>query len=233
MPDNSNAQPSATPGEAPAVATPTTPPPSGPPASQTDKDAGAGGKDAVLADLARERDKRQALETTVSQMQQAQKDQMAALAKAFGLDPEKAPEGADALTQQVSTLQEQFAATQREATILKLAAKPGADADGKPLPAIPAEYHHLLTATDPAALTEQAKAVAELVAAKAAQQQTPSFAPSAGQGNNSDGDTSLTAQIAAAEKELQGKQLGTVDHRQAQRRLMSLKTQQLAASRNQ
>lgn len=195
---------------------------------------GKGGKESILADLARERDKRQELEQSVTAMQQAQKDQMAALAKAFGLDAKEAGEaGPDVLAQQVTALQEQFATTQRRATILELAAAPGADAEGKPLPAIPSEYHHLLTATDAEGLTAQAKSIAELVAVKAIQQQAPGFASSAGQGvNNGSGETTLPAQIAAAEKELQGKQPGTVDHKQSQRRLMSLKSQQLyAASR--
>lgn len=192
----------------------------------------AGGKDALLADLAKERDKRQALEKSIADMQQAQKDQMSKLAQAFGLtSADDGATGADALAQQVTDLQQQFAATQRKATILELAAAPGEGADGKPLPAIPPEYHHLLTATDADALAAQAKSVAELVALKAAQQQTPGFAVSAGQGQQNGGETSLDAQIAAAEKELQGKTLGSVEHRQAQRRLMSLKTQQLAASR--
>lgn len=194
-------------------------------------DSGAGGKDAILADLARERDKRQELETKLTQFEQSQKDQMAALAKAFGLDPEKGGEaGADALAQQVTTLQQQFAATQREATVLKLAAAPGEDANGNKLPAIPPEYHHLLTATDADGLAAQAKSVAALVAQSAAKDQTPGFAASAGQGQNGGGSQPLPAQIAAAETELRGKTPGTPEYKTAQQRLMGLKSQQLAAA---
>lgn len=196
----------------------------------TDDGKGAGGKDAILADLAKERDKRQELEQSIANLQQSQKDQMAALAKAFGLDPDKDAEtGPDALAKSVADLQQQVAATQRKATILELAAKPGEDAEGKPLPAIPPEYHHLLTATDTDALTAQAKSVAELVALKAAQSQTPGFAESAGQGQNGGPTPPLPAQIAEAEKALQGTTPGTPEHRAAQQRAMALKSQQLFA----
>lgn len=193
-------------------------------------DTSKGGKDQVLADLARERDKRQSLEKTVADIQQASKDQMTALAKAFGIE-DKAAEtsGVDALTEQVKTIQDQLAATQRKATILELAAKPGQGADGKDLPAIPSEFHHLLTATDDEGLKAQAKSVAALLAATGQQNQTPGFAASAGQGQNGAGgdESSVSAQIAAAEKELQGKSPGTPEHRAARQRLMSLKSQQL------
>lgn len=204
----------------------------GKPGEQAKPEEGKGGKDAVLADLARERDKRQELETRLAQFEQSQKDQMSALAKAFGIEnkEEAGATGVDVLTDQVKTIQDQLAASERKAAVLQAAANPGTDAAGNQLPAIPAEYHHLLENASPETLAEVAKSVGELVAVKVAQQQAPGFAQSAGQGNNNGGDTSLPAQIAAAEKELQGKTPGTADHKAAQRRLMSLKTQQLMAT---
>ena len=81
-------------------------------------DTGKGSKQAVLADLARERDARQALEQTVTQMQQAQKDQMAAIAAAFGVKPDaKDTDG----SQLIGTLQKQVAEMQHEALVLRVA----------------------------------------------------------------------------------------------------------------
>lgn len=61
---------------------------------------------------------------------------------------------------------------------------------------IPADLHHLLTATDPEALEAQAVTVAELAKART----TPAFAPNAGQGAGSNTPPpSLSQQIAAAE----------------------------------
>lgn len=191
-------------------------------------ETGKGGKDAILADLAKERDKRQELEGKLTEFEKSQKEQMAALAKAFGVAPEEGEStDIEAVTKQLSALQEQMSTAQREAAILKLAAKPGEDAEGKPLPSIPSEYHHLLTATDADALAEQAKSVAGLVAARAAQEQTPGFAASAGQGQNGGPTPPLPAQIAAAETDLQGKTPGSPEHKAAQKKVMDLKAQQL------
>lgn len=226
--------PAATPPATPPGATPpATTPPAGqqPPAADPSADAGKGGKDAILADLAKERDKRQALEAKVTGFETTMQN----LAKAFGL-----PEGTGAagdgqgatsdVNAQIQQLQEQFAATQREATLLKVAAAPGVDAEGKPLPAIPPEFHHLLTATDADGLAAQAKSVAQLVAVQAAQNQTPGFAASAGQGQNGGTTPPLPAQIAAAETELQGKTRGTPEYRATEQRVMALKSQQLFAA---
>lgn len=93
----------------------------GAPAGAAEPDAGEtgkGGKAAVLADLATERDKRQALEQTVAQMQQAQKDQMAAIAAAFGVKPDDKDDG----TQLLTTLQQQVAAMQHESLVHRIAA---------------------------------------------------------------------------------------------------------------
>ena len=83
------------------------PPSSDPPADSPPNpdDDGKGGKDAILADLAKERDKRQALEQTVTEMQTAHQAQMDALAKAFGLKSDDEPPDAEALTAQVQAEQ--------------------------------------------------------------------------------------------------------------------------------
>lgn len=93
-------------------------PPAADPDNNDPADTGKGSKQAVLADLARERDARQALEQTVAQMQQAQKEQMAAIASAFGVKPDaKDQDGTKLLT----TLQQQVAEMQREALVLRVA----------------------------------------------------------------------------------------------------------------
>lgn len=153
-------------------------------------DDGKGGKSAVLADLATERDKRQALEKTVADMQAAQKAQAEALAKALGVKPDEG-EKPDALTAQITALQEQFATAQRRTQILELAAEHE----------IPKDYQHLLTATEPEALAAQAKSVGELVKGKAAAEGTPAFQVNPGQGQAGGGASSaFDAQIAEAEK---------------------------------
>lgn len=61
---------------------------------------------------------------------------------------------------------------------------------------IPKDYHHLLTASSPEALAEQAKTVAQLVASTA----TPAFAPNPGQGTPQGPPPTLAGQIGAAEQ---------------------------------
>ena len=74
--------------EAPAAEAPTEP-------TGDKPDEGKGGKDAVLADLAKERDKRQALEQKYAEAQQTQQQQLDAIAKALGLKSEdEAPDPA-------------------------------------------------------------------------------------------------------------------------------------------
>lgn len=169
-----------------------------------------------------------ALKKQLDDLQAQQKAQTEALAKALGVKADEAPNPTDALADQIKSLQEQFAETSRKAAILELAANPGTDAEGNKLPAIPPEYHHLLTATEPEALAVQAKSVAELVALKAAQSQIPGFAESAGQGQSGGPTPPLPAQIAAAETELRGKTPGTPEYRAAAERVAALKSQQLA-----
>jgi hypothetical protein len=92
----------ATPLRPPGDPAPTDPPaPPDPPADPPkDPDDGKGGKDAILADLAKERDKRQELEGKLTE-QQAQMD---AIAKALGLK-EDTPPDPEALTAQVEAEQ--------------------------------------------------------------------------------------------------------------------------------
>jgi hypothetical protein len=98
-------------------AAPTTAPAADPAATTDD---GKGGKSAVLADLAAERDKRQALEAQVATLTQNQQTQTAALANAFGLKPEETSD-VSALASQVPALQEHFAASEHQNLVLTVA----------------------------------------------------------------------------------------------------------------
>lgn len=110
--------PTPTPPAVPAAPVTGTPDP-----AATDGD-GKGGKSAVLADLATERDKRQALEAQVQQLTAAQTAQTDALAKAFGIKSEETSDTA-ALAAKVTTLQEQFATAQHQNAVLSTAAAHG------------------------------------------------------------------------------------------------------------
>jgi hypothetical protein len=77
-------------------------PPADPPADPKPDD-GKGGKDAILADLAKERDARQALQQQMTDLQTAQQQQMDALAKALGLKKDDTPPDPAALTAQIET----------------------------------------------------------------------------------------------------------------------------------
>jgi hypothetical protein len=79
----------------------------GAPAGGAGDDEGKGGKDALKADLAKERDKRQALEGTVQQMQASQAAMQEAFAKALGIKPEEASDS-DKLAEQVTGLSTKF-----------------------------------------------------------------------------------------------------------------------------
>ena len=177
-------------------------------------DDGKGGKEAVLADLAKERKERQALAQKLSEMEQAQKGQTDALAKALGIKTE-GDEKPD-VAAQIAAIQQQLADSQRKATLLEVAAAPGEDADGKALPAIPREFHNLLTATETEALQEQARTIAALLKASGKAAETPGFVQSNGQGNN-DGKTphSLTRdelKQMAPEAIVEARKAGQLDH---------------------
>lgn len=122
----------------PADPTPTDPPadpPAGPPAAPAptdpaaDPDPAKGGKDAILADLAKERDKRQALETTVSEMQTAHQQQMDALAKALGLKKDDdTPPDPDALASEIATERNNARTANLQLAVFKAAAQHEANA---------------------------------------------------------------------------------------------------------
>lgn len=101
------------------------PPPADPP---SDPDDGKGGKTAILADLATERDKRQQLEQTVTEMQAAQQAQMDALAKALGLKSDEPPDP-DKLAAQVAEEQGKARDAQVQLAIYRNAASAEANAD--------------------------------------------------------------------------------------------------------
>ena len=99
-------------------APPAEPPKPTPPATGGD-DEGKGGKAAILADLATERDKRQALEQQVTQIQSAHQAQMDALAKAFRLKPEDVSD-TDKLAGQVTGLSEKLEQLTRANLVLSV-----------------------------------------------------------------------------------------------------------------
>lgn len=103
---------------------PKDPAPTDPP---KDGDEGKGGKDAILADLAKERDKRQALERQMSDLQASQQQQLDAIAKALGLKEDEKPDPAK-LTEQLTKEQQ----TAREAQVQLAVYRNAADAGGDP-----------------------------------------------------------------------------------------------------
>lgn len=167
----------AAPEQAPAAAKPAAPPeqpkptaPAADPAPKTDPPPAAAddafkseeSKSAVLADLAKERTARQALEAKI----EAQNKAMLA---AFGV--EEAPKGED-LAETVQKLQAQIAEDRHAALLDRLAAANGIDDDHK----------DLLTETDPEKLQAQAIKVGALIGAKKAADGTPAFQQNPGQG---------------------------------------------------
>lgn len=91
-------------------------PPADPKVDDPDPDDGKGGKGAVLADLAKERKARQALEDQVKELAPL-KDQMAAMAEAFGVKQDPKNPAADVL----ATVQEQLAVMRHESAVLRAA----------------------------------------------------------------------------------------------------------------
>lgn len=141
-----------------------------------------GSKTAVLADLAKERDARQALQKQVDDLLASQQSQAKAIAEAFGLA--EAPKSEE-LAETVQSLQAQIEADRREALIERLAATNGiTDPEDKAL----------LTEKDPERLATQAERVGALVKAKAAAEAPPppAFVTNPGQGQG--GQTSTQAQ---------------------------------------
>lgn len=118
------------PAAPPADPAPTDPPadpkPADPPAPSDD---GKGGKDAILADLAKERDKRQELEGRLTEFQTQQQQQMDALAKALGLKPDDAPPDPAALTAQIAEEQGKAREAAVQLAVYRNAAANEANAD--------------------------------------------------------------------------------------------------------
>lgn len=161
-----------TPADSTAAANPTNPKPAEP--VKGDEFKSEESKQAVLADLAKERDARQALEKKIE-------DQNKALAAAFGLTEE--PKSGDDLTETVNALKARLDASERTATKLAIAAEYK----------IPAEHHDLLTETDTEKLKAQAEKVGALIAAASPggeQQQNPAFVANPGQGQGGPTDPS-------------------------------------------
>jgi hypothetical protein len=107
-------------------APPADPAPTDPPADPGDD--GKGGKAAILADLATERDKRQQLEAKVNELTTAQQSQMDAIAKALGLKTDEPPD-ADKLAAQVAEEQGRARDAQVQLAIYRTAATAEANAD--------------------------------------------------------------------------------------------------------
>lgn len=183
---------------------------------QQSADEGKGGKDAILADLAKERDKRQELEKQIEALKSStiSRDD---LAKALGVAPEETSD-ADKLAEQLASITSRIDAAEKRAALLESAAEKG----------IPKEYLGLWEAAGGSDALQQQ--VLDLVAAKAAKDETPGFVSSNGQGQGDGKTPTLTEQLAAAEQELAGKATGSPEFRVAQQKVMTLKSQQLFAA---
>lgn len=118
---------------APQDPAPTDPTPTDPPQDPAPKadppDDGKGGKDAILADLAKERDKRQGLEARISEMETTQQAQLDAIAKALGLKSEDTPPDPEALTAQVQAEQAKARTAALELAVYRNAAANEANPD--------------------------------------------------------------------------------------------------------
>lgn len=115
------ADPAPTPDPAPEP-TPSDPPADPPKDPAADpKDDGKGGKDALLADLAKERDKRQGLEQQVSDLQKAQQKQLDDIAVALGLKQSDAPPDAAALATQIQAAQDDARDARRQLAVVQAA----------------------------------------------------------------------------------------------------------------
>lgn len=131
--------------------------------AEPDKFKSEESKAAVLSELRKERDARQALEARINAQNEA-------LMAAFGVT--EPPKDGDDLAETVKSLQEQIATDRRTALIERLAATHGIDD----------EHKELLTETDPERLRVQAEKVGALVKATKAATPPPEFQPNPGQG---------------------------------------------------
>lgn len=85
-----------------------------------DDDAGKGGKSAVLADLAKERDERQKLQTQIETLQASQTAQRDAFAAALGVKPDQLSD-TDKLTAQLTDLSTKLSTLTKDNLVLKVA----------------------------------------------------------------------------------------------------------------
>jgi len=149
-----------------------------------DADKGKGSKDAVLADLAKERDKRQALEQQVNDLLPL-KEQFAAIAKVFGGKDDEAPSDPAQLTEQLQ--ESQRVAAENAAALIRYKT-----AIEKQVPS------HLMEFIGGSTAEEVEASIEKVLAAFAASKPTgPQPDPSQGQQG---APASLDAQIAEAEK---------------------------------
>lgn len=107
------------PSDAPSAEAPKDPAPADPKTSDTGP---KGGADALRADLASERDKRQGLESQVQQLQTTQQQQMDAIAKALGLKKDDEPVDPEKLTADVSAAQADARAARQQLAVYQAAA---------------------------------------------------------------------------------------------------------------
>ena len=150
-----------TPQDAPPAETPkddTTPPPADPP---KDGDDGKGGKSAILADLAKERDARQSLEQQVKDLQAAQQTQLDGIAKALGLKTDDTPPDPAKLTEQLTTEQAKARDAQVQLAVYRNASAGNADPDALLDSASFLRTVAEIDPTDSAAVTAAIKAAVE------------------------------------------------------------------------
>jgi hypothetical protein len=112
-------------------APPADPPKDTPPADDPPKDGddGKGGKSAILADLAKERDARQALEQQVRDLQAAQQTQLDGIAKALGLKTDDTPPDPAKLTEQLTAEQARAREAAVQLAVYRNASTAGANPD--------------------------------------------------------------------------------------------------------
>lgn len=166
----------------PTVETPAVPAPA--PADAPAPEEGKGGKESVLADLAKERDKRQALEQKLADSQATQQSQLDAIAKALGLK-EDAPDPA-AIAQQLAESQRQAADNAASLTRFQVAVEK----------AVPAHLVEFVTGSTREEVEASVEKVLAAFSAAPSPQSGPRPDPSQGQQG---APASLDALISAAE----------------------------------
>lgn len=124
MADPTPTPPTPTPDPAPVPAPATPPSPTPSPAD----DDGKGGKDAILADLAKERDKRQSIEKQLADAQSAQQTTLDNIAKALGLKSDETPDP-EKLTAQLTTEQAKAREAAVQLAVYRNASAAGANPD--------------------------------------------------------------------------------------------------------